>query len=113
MVNPQHPTLDKRHETLFLGDSWFGSVKTAETVSFSGNHCIMVIETAFRRSPKKYRESNMLDYPGGTRIVLEGKTHHKNADLLGIGYKYHCTKVLTFVATRGAGSTDFLAGKKP
>ena len=50
----------------------------------------------------------MLDYPGGTWIVLEGKTQ-KNLDLLCIGYKYNCKKVLTFVATQGAGLT--LAGK--
>ena len=31
---------------LFYGDSWFGSVKTAEKVSASGNHCVMLIKTA-------------------------------------------------------------------
>ena len=103
-----HPTLNKRQKKIFLGNSWFGFVKTAEAVSLSGNHCIMVIKTAFRRSPKKYLESTMLDYPGGTWLVLEGKTH-KNVDLLCIGYKYNCKKTLTFVSTRGAGST--LAGK--
>ena len=68
----------------------------------------MVIKTAFRCSPKKYLELTMLDYPGGTWLVLKGKTH-KNVELLCIGYKYNFKKVLTFVATQGAGST--LAGK--
>ena len=46
----------------------------------------------------------MADFPGGTWVVLEGRTH-KNAGLLTIGYKYNSTKVLTFVLSRGAGST--------
>ena len=46
----------------------------------------------------------MEDLPGGTWIVLEGRTK-KEVDLLSIGYKYNSSSVLTFVVTKGAGST--------
>ena len=90
---------------LFLGDSWFGSVKTCEQVEKSGNHCIMNLKTSHSRSPKKFLEDTMKDYPGGTWIVMEAKTANTEANLLCIGYKYNKKKVLCFVMTRGAGST--------
>ena len=68
----------------------------------------MVIKKSFRCSPKKYLESTMIDYPGGTWLVFEVKTH-KKVELLCIGYKYNCKNLITFVATQGVGST--LAGK--
>ena len=59
---------------LFYGYSWFGSVKTAKNVNASGNHCVMLIKTAHYRSPKKCLKETMKDNPGGTWIVMEGKT---------------------------------------
>ena len=87
---------------LYFADSWFGSVKSAANVGKTGNHCCFVIKTAHSRSPKFWLEDKMKDMPGGTWIVLEGKPEK---DLICVGYKYNKKKVLTFVMTRGAGST--------
>ena len=91
---------------LYYGDSWFGSVKTAENVAASNNHCVMLIKTVHSRSPKKWLENAMIDYPGGTWITMEGTTEKTGTDLVIIGYKYNKKKVLTFVMTRGVGSTE-------
>ena len=61
----------------------------------------MVIKTAFARSPKKWLENEMQDYPGGTWIVLEGRTKN-NVNLITIGYKYNTKKVMIFIMTKGA-----------
>ena len=47
----------------------------------------------------------MKDFPGGTWITLEGRTEEENVDLVCVGYKYNKKTVLTFVFTKGAGST--------
>ena len=91
---------------LFLGDSWFGSVKTAANVARSGHHGIFIVKTAHSRSPKKFLEETMADMPGGTWIVLEGRAEKEGVDLVSLGYKYNCKKVLTFVFTKGAGKTS-------
>ena len=44
---------------LFIGDSWFGSVKSAEVVAEVGNHGIFVIKTAFSHLPKKWLDDKM------------------------------------------------------
>ena len=75
---------DGERQKLFLGDSWFGSVKSVATVGRTGNHACMMVKTAYSRSPKKFLEETMKDFPGGTWITME---------------------VLTFVMTKGAGLT--------
>ena len=89
---------------LFLGDIWLGSVKAAKQVALSGNHAIMVVKTNHDRFPKAWLCEQMEDLPGGTWILLEGRTK-KEVDLLSIGYKYNSSAVLTFIVTKGAGST--------
>ena len=73
-------------------------------MALAGDHAIMVVKTNHARSPKAWLEEKMKDFPGGTWLTLEGRTQ-KNVDLLTIGYKYNSSKVLTFVLSRGAGST--------
>ena len=90
---------------LYFADSWFGSVKSVANVRKTGNHCCFIIKTAHSRSPKFWLEDKMKHMPGGTWIVLEGKPEKEDVELLCIGYKYNKKKVLTFVMTRGAGST--------
>ena len=68
-----------------MGDSWFGSVKATEAVALAGHHGIFIIKMNHGRSPKKWLEEKMKDFPGGTWIVLEGQTK-KHADLICIGY---------------------------
>ena len=70
----------------------------------AGNHAIFVVKTNHARFPKAWLENTMKDFPGGTWVVLEGRTA-KEADLLCLGYKYNTKKVLAFVVTKGAGST--------
>ena len=94
----------QKSKNIYLGDSWFGSVKAAEAVALSGNHAIFVVKMNHGRSPKAWLEEKMSNFPGGTWIVLQGQTR-KHADLLCIGYKYNKSKVMVFVATTGAGST--------
>ena len=90
---------------LYIGDSWFGSVRAAEAVALAGEHAIFIVKTAFSRSPKKWLDKEMKDYPGGTWIVLKGTTK-KDVYLVSLGYKYNSRTVLTFVMTEGAGSTE-------
>jgi len=40
----------------------------------SGHHCTMITKTTHTRSPKKWLDKTMKDFPGGTWIVLEGTT---------------------------------------
>ena len=47
----------------------------------------------------------MKDFPGGTWIVLEVEDGATGIDLVCISYKYNKKKVLTFVLSKGAGST--------
>ena len=89
----------------YFGDSWFGSVKTAANIGKAGHHAVFMIKTAHARSPKKWLEDKMKGMPGGTWIVLEGLAEQENVPLVSIGYKYNKKNVLTFVMTRGAGST--------
>ena len=47
----------------------------------------------------------MKDYPGGTWITMIGTVENDGIELVSIGYKYNKKTVLTFLTTRGAGST--------
>ena len=98
-------TMDCDWKHLWLGDSWFGSVKTVANIGMMGHHAVMVIKTAHSRSPKKFFEETMADFPGGTWMVMEGRAEKEGVDLISVGYKYNKRKVLTFVMTKGAGKT--------
>ena len=58
---------------LFLGDSWFGSVKSVANIALAGHHACMLMKTAHFRSPNKFLDETMKDFPGGTWIILEGR----------------------------------------
>ena len=88
---------------LYFGDSWFGSVKAAISVAKSGNHACFIIKNGYSKTPKKYLEETMKDFPGGTWITLESEID--NVSLVCIGFKYNKRNVLTFICTKGAGST--------
>jgi len=83
-----------------IGDSWFGSVKAALSLKkdlkceFIGN-----VKTSH---PKAYVEEKLKDHPAGSRLVLTAMVD--GVELVAIGYKYK-RKVLSFVATKGAGAT--------
>ena len=88
---------------LYFGDSWFGSVKAAVAVAKAGNHACFIIKTGYSKSPKKYLDDKMKDFPGGTWITLE--TEIDSVSIVCIGYKYNKRNVLTFILTKGAGSS--------
>lgn len=96
---------DETFPKLFLGDSWFGSVNACAAISKAGHHGVFMVKTSHSRTPKKFLEENMKDFPGGTWVTLTGKTEHEGVELVCIGYKYNKKSVLTFISTRGAGST--------
>ena len=71
-----------------------------------GHHAVMSVKTAHSRFPKKFLETTMKSYPGGTWITMRGKCGRTEVELVAIGYKYNSKKVLCFVTTVGAGSTE-------
>ena len=76
-------------QEIWLGDSWFGSVKTVTHLARNNKYAIMNIKTAQRRCPKAFLEQQMQDMPGGTWIVLEGRAVKEGVDLVSIRYKYN------------------------
>ena len=48
----------------------------------------------------------MQHFSGGTWIVMEGYAENEGVPLICIGYKYNVKKVLVFITTKGAGSTQ-------
>ena len=64
------------------------------------------MKTAHARFPKKFLEKEMKEMPGGTWITMEGTCGRTGTRLVAMGYKYNKKKVLQFVITRGAGSTE-------
>ena len=104
MVLTPHKIVLQPPPKLFLGDSWFGSVQSAEALALKYDHAIFVVKTGFDRSPRKLLEEETKECPGGTLIVLEGTTS-QGVTLLTVSYKYSQRKVITFVMTKGAGST--------
>ena len=100
-----HDAGEQDRKRLYFGDSWFGSVKSVANVGKTGNHACMIVKTGHARSPKKYLEEKMKDWPGGTWITMEGTPVKEGVPLVCIGYKYNKKTVLTFMMTRGAGKT--------
>ncbi len=83
---------------LYLGDSWFGSAKSVATVGRTGNNACMMMKTAYSRSPKKFLEKTMKDFPGGTWITMEGRPEKKEVDLVCVMFlnRKFCQTVLNF-----------------
>ena len=86
---------------VFIGDSWFGSVKSAVAVAEAGHHCVFAVKTAHSRSPKKWMEETMKDMPGGVWITMAGECKRTGVELFCLGYKYNKKKVLVFMCTKG------------
>ena len=102
-VGEEETQVEKR---LLVGDSWFGSVRSAVEVAQQGHHAVLAVKTAHSRFPKKFLDDTMKEFPGGTWITMRGKCGRTGVELVAIGYKYNSKKVLSFVTTVGAGSTE-------
>ena len=98
--------LPGRGPRLCYGDSCFGSVKVASQVRKLDHHVCFTIKTAHSRNQKKFLGETMKDFPGGTWIEMEGRTEKKDVPYVCIGYKYNLKKVLVFLSTKGAESTQ-------
>ena len=94
---------DNGVKNLWLGDSWFASVKTTIQLAPYGNF-IGIVKTAHSFFPKKWLENKMKNWPAGSSLVLEGRKD--GVDMLAIGYKYCKRKVISFIATKGSGHTE-------
>ena len=98
--------LQGRGPRLFFGDSQFVSVKAACQVHKLGHHACFAIKIAHSRTPKKFLEETMKDFPGGTWIVIEGRAEKEDVPLVCVGFKYHLKKVLVVLLRKGTGSTQ-------
>ena len=94
---------DDAVKNMWIGDSWFASVKTAVEIAPFGNF-IGIVKTAHSFYPKKWIENKMKDWPAGSNLVLEAKKD--GVDLVAIGYKYNNKKVICFIATKSNGHTE-------
>ena len=92
------------HVDCYLGDSWFGSVKTVENVAMQGAEGVFCVKTATTGFPKDLIEDLMDGWPGGSSIVLKATTP-SGIPIVAVGYKYNSRTVLCFAATENAGST--------
>ena len=89
----------------FLFDSFFLSNKAAETAAYIGVDLMGMVKTNTKGFFKATIEGSMKDWPGGSYIVLRSKPMVTGeTPLLAISYKYNSGKVISFVATAGAGS---------
>ena len=91
---------------LFLMDSWFASAKVASEISKRGHNMIGVVKTAHSRTPKAIFEKEMEEWPGGSYLVAMCTEPGTGVELVFTGYKYCSRKVVCFIATKNAGSTQ-------
>ena len=59
-----------------------------------------MVNTGHGKSPKKFLEEKMKDFPGDTWITMKATV--EGVDLVSIGYKCNKEKVPTFMFTKGA-----------
>lgn len=103
------------YKRLFVGDSWFASVATAVAIAqpdtpsrdrnsvSNGDHFVGIVKTAHARFPKAYIEKALDGLPRGAKIVLEATVD--GVPLVAVGWRYNQKKTLSYICTRGAGST--------
>ena len=94
-------------DDVMIGDSWFGSVTTAlglKNLLPHPKHSITQVKTATLMYPKKFLDSVMKDWPGGSYLVLESVIDH--VKMYAVGYKYSSRKNLCFLFTDGSTSTE-------
>jgi hypothetical protein len=88
-----------------MGDSWFGSVRTACEISKRGKEGVFQAKIAKRLYPKEELEKLLDGKPGGCQVVMKGTHPETGVVLVALGYKYNTKTTLCFVTTENAGST--------
>ena len=92
---------------IYFADSWFSSVKTAEEMAAAGVDYCGPVKTIHKGFCLATLEKLMKDWPGGSYLFMKSNPSFPGErPLLAIGYKYNSRKVLGFIATEGAGSTE-------
>ena len=91
----------------YFSDSWFSSVKNAEKMVAAGVDYCGPVKTSHKEFCLAILEKLTKDWPGGSYLVLKSNPRFPGeTPLLSIGRKYNSRKVLGFIATEGAGSTE-------
>ena len=91
----------------YFSDSWFSSVKNAEDMAAAGVDYCGPVKTSHQGYCLATLENLIKDWPGGSYLVLRITPRFPGeSPLLAICYKYNSRKVLGFIATEGAGSTE-------
>ena len=94
------------NETYFV-DIWFRGVKTAERVMAEGVDYYGPEKTIHKGFCLAILEKLMKYWPGGSYHVINSTTRVPGGrPLMAIVYKYNYRKVLGFIYTEGAGSTE-------
>jgi hypothetical protein len=95
---------DRVRETM-MGDSWFGSVKTACESHKKGKEGIFQVKIAKKVVSKRGTGADVRREAWGCHVVMKGTHPETGAVLIALGYKYNSKTTLCFVATENAGST--------
>ena len=91
----------------YFSDRWFSSVKTSEEMAAAGVDYCGPVKTSHEGFCLAMLEKLMKDWPGGSYLVLNiTPIFPGERPLLAIGYNYNSRKVLGFIATEGARSTE-------
>ena len=91
----------------FLFDSCFASKNSAEVAMEFGAKLIGMLKINTKGFCKDTIEKLTKDWPGGSYLVLRSKPMiPRGRPIISIGYKYNPLKVLYFIVTDNAGSTN-------
>jgi len=94
-----------RSRSIFMGNSWFDSVKAAAATAEKGMEGIYQFKLNHELYSKDFIEDSLDEAPGGTHIVMQG-THPDGVELIAVGYHYNPKVTLCLVVTKNAGSTS-------
>lgn len=84
---------------LVVGDSWFGSLKTAEALAKRGLHFLGVVKTAHSMFPKDKLSSLLKDSSRGEHVTMMAKLCERQ--YIAVGWKRSRDVVQHFIATCG------------
>ena len=96
-----------KSKNTYFADSWFSYIKTAEEMAASGVDYCGPVKTSHKGFCLATLEKLMKYWPGGSYLVLKSTPiFPRERPILDIGCKYNSRKVLGFIVTEGAGSTE-------
>ena len=91
----------------YFADIWFSVVKTSKEAMAEGVDYCGPEKTSHKGFCLDTLENLMKYWPVGSYLVMESTTRFPGCrQLMTIGYNYNSRKVLWFIDTEGAGSTE-------